>query len=185
MIINEDAYLEHYGVKGMKWGVRKEQRAYKMKRTAEQKMENKARRKAGKGTKAGKKVGVGERARTAYDFSQGLLTPSTIKDLIVTRSINQSQLRKAERIQGRIARRKQGKASVGDNLAYLANMRYQDFAPTRSSPTSTKINVGASAASALLSSATFGISDIASAGAAVVSTRASKQKPARRSKKGG
>lgn len=141
MIIDETAYLEHYGVKGMKWGVRKEQRAYKMKRTALQKMENRARRKAGKETLPGKKVGVGERLRT---YGDTVFTPTTIKDLVTTRSLNEAQLRKADRIQGRIDRRKKGEASVGDKLAYYANVRNQDLLPTKKGPNDTRINVGAS-----------------------------------------
>lgn len=148
MIIDADDYLEHYGVKGMKWGVRKEQRAYKMKRTALQKKENKARRKAGKKTLPGKKVGIGERLRT---FNDTFFTPTTIKDIIETRSLNEAQLRKADRIQGRINRMKKGKASVSDKLAYYANIRNQDLVPTKQGPKDTKMNIGASFAGNLIS----------------------------------
>lgn len=148
MIINADEYLEHYGVKGMKWGVRKQQRAYKMKRTATQKKENRARRLAGKKTKPGKKVGIGERLRTLNDT---FLTPTTVKDLFTTGSLNEAQIRKADRIQGRIDRREQGKASVSDKLAYYANFRHQDLFPTKQGPKETKMNVGASFAGYLVS----------------------------------
>lgn len=146
MIFDEDV-IEHYGVKGMKWGVRKERRANKLKRTATQKKENKARRKAGKETKPGKKVGVGERARSFYDTS---LTPTTFKDLVKTRSINEAQLSKADRILGRIERRKRGEASVKDNLAFYANHRLQDQLPTRKKANDYSIDVGASFAGALM-----------------------------------
>jgi hypothetical protein len=153
MILNEDIFLEHYGIKGMKWGVRKEQRAYKLKQTALQKKENKARRLAGLGTKPGKAVSGFERARSAYDT---VLTPTTIRDLVKTRSINEAQLAKADRIQARINRRKRGEASVRDNLAYYANFRYQDQFPTNQSVRSRNVNLGASFAGALLNSMTVG-----------------------------
>ena len=147
MIIDAEDYVEHYGVKGMKWGVRKQQRAHKMKRTATQKQKNKARAAAGQKTPKGQKVGPLERLRT---FGDTALTPTTIKDIATTGSLNVAQIRKAERIQDRIARREKGKASVSDNLAYYANFRAQDLTPTKRGPKDTKINVGASFAGQLI-----------------------------------
>lgn len=192
MIIDSDVYLEHYGVKGMKWGVRKEQRAHKMKRTATQKKENKARRKAGLGTKAGKKVGVGERLRSGYDAYGP--NPLFVAEAIVKRSVNTAQLDKAKRIEGRIARRKQGKASVGDKLAYYANFRVQDMTPTKRGSKDTKVDIGASLVGTVMSSVAIPVnvagSPVIISGASVSLVgvgvgKVNQKVKARRSKKGG
>lgn len=100
--------LEHAGVKGMKWGVRRERRQQALVRA---------------GTKGGYKS---SRVRGAV----GRLGPI---DLIRGRGIRKGLERKAVRVGGQLERHAKGKATTMDLIKRYGSTRVTDLVPVRSS----------------------------------------------------
>ena len=124
MIITEEVYLEHFGVKGMKWGVRRDRRA-----------QTHAKVGRGEGTR-------GERLRSAVQIGP--------KDFIKGRGLQGAARIKGARQLERNARVRSGQGSVRDKLAYVGGTRYQDMFPTGKSANNTKAAIGASVVGAFL-----------------------------------
>lgn len=131
MIIDEEVFLEHYGVKGMQWGVRRNRRANSLVKVG-----------AGKGGKS-------EKVRAA-------LTVGPI-DLIKGRGLKGGAGRKGMRQLQRNARVKAGEASVSDKLKYYGGSKYQDIFPTGKAATNTKAAIGASVAGYLVFGAVMNV----------------------------
>jgi hypothetical protein len=101
-------FLEHYGMRGMKWGVRRQRRQQALVRA---------------GTKGGYKS---SRVRGAL----GRLGPV---DLIRGRGVRKGLARKAVRVGGQLERHKAGKATGMDLLKRYGSTRITDLVPVRTS----------------------------------------------------
>lgn len=119
-----DKFLEHFGVKGQQWGVRRYNRAQ-------------ARVNVGKG-----KGTTGQKLR-----SYANLGPI---DLIKGGGLRGGAARKGARQISRNDRVRAGESSVRDKLAYYGGTRYQDIIPTSRSKKNAKSALGASVAGAVL-----------------------------------
>lgn len=108
-----DSYFKHAGVKGMKWGVRRERRVERL-------------------ATAGKKNSTGiSKVRAATN-----LFPRAPVDLVKGRGVTGGAARRADRQRARNARvkSKSGEASVKDFLVYYGGTRFEDIvAPVRTS----------------------------------------------------
>ncbi len=102
MIIDEE-YLEHFGKKGMKWGVRRQRRLDQMNRVAK-----------GKGSR-------GDKVREALSISTS--------DLAKGRGLRGGVAVKAARVTARRDRIRSGKATAGDVLAHVGTTRLIDLGP--------------------------------------------------------
>ena len=120
----DEYFLEHFGVAGMKWGVRRNRRANTLAKVGR-----------GEGTK-------GEKLRA---YSQ--LSPL---DIAKGRGLRGGARVRGNRQLQRNARVKAGEGSVRDKLAFVGGSRYQDIFPTGKSAGNTKAAVGASIAGVLL-----------------------------------
>jgi hypothetical protein len=127
-----DAFFEHQGVKGMRWGVRRQRRVNTLLKVG-----------SGKGT-------LGEKARAAWQVS----TLDFIR--------GHGSLKKAANIRGtrqklRNDRINKGEASVRDKIAFYGGTKYQDILPTGKSEHNTKAAVGATIAGALVAAWAGGV----------------------------
>ena len=106
MISEEDVYqhLEHHGIKGMRWGVRRRGRVART-------------------------VAVGKGKGNIIDKAR-VYTMSNPTDLIRTRSYRKSAARKGVRLTQRNERMARGKTKVRDILPNFAAMRYGDLLPS-------------------------------------------------------
>jgi hypothetical protein len=109
MIIDEDVYLAHHGVKGMKWGVRRQRRIDRISRAGQP-----------GSTKA-------SRARTLLST-----TPTGPVDLVKGRGLRGGAARKATRIQSRTDRLAAGEGRVRDVLMHIGGTRLSDILPVKS-----------------------------------------------------
>jgi hypothetical protein len=123
--------LEHFGVKGMKWGVRRERRA-----------------------QTHVNVGKGEGTRSEKIRSGATIGPV---DFVKGRGFQGAAARKGERQQLRNARVKSGESSVRDKIAYYGGSKYQDIFPTGKAATNTAAAVGASVAGAIIVNQALGM----------------------------
>lgn len=98
-------FLEHAGVKGMKWGVRRNNRAETLNR-----------------------VGRGE--GSGMDKVKAALNVSGI-DLIKGRGLQGAAARRGARVTARNDRVQKGEGSVKDMLVYYGSTRYQDLLPSK------------------------------------------------------
>lgn len=105
MIITEEDYLEHYGVKGMKWGVRRQRRIDVLRRAG------------------AKDSTISTRVRAATNLG--------VIDLAKGRGIRGGAARKATRLTDRRARIKAGEASVMDKLKHYGSYGSIDAIPVR------------------------------------------------------
>lgn len=116
-------FLEHFGIRGMKWGVRRQRRLAAIQRGAKRggPVVSKLR------TAAGPLVGFG-----------GHLGPI---DLIKGRGVSGGLQRKATRLKGQLTRHDQGKSTAMDILKRYAFMRPQDLIPVRTKNVKKKTSV--------------------------------------------
>lgn len=114
MFVDEQVYLDHAGVKGMKWGVRRQRRVEALQR-------------GGTRLKEGGKIA--SRVRAA-----GSIGPV---DFVRGRGVRGGAARKAVRVQGQLDRKAAGKATVMDNIKRYGSTRLADLIPMREA----KINV--------------------------------------------
>jgi hypothetical protein len=119
-----DVFLEHFGVLGMKWGVRRERRANRF-------------AKVGRG--AGNKS---EKLRSYTDLGP--------IDFVKGRGLRGGAARKGYRLKNANKNIKAGKATVRNILTYGVNTRHQDIFPTSKKSTNTQAAVGATIAAAVL-----------------------------------
>lgn len=122
MIIEEDVYLEHtdpvndflvhFGVMGMRWGVRRDRRN---------------RRLAEAGVKGGSKAAKIRALVTGKRFI-GQLGPV---DLIRGRGVTGAAARKSKRISDRTALIKSGKSHIWSKIAHYSGTRITDFIPVK------------------------------------------------------
>lgn len=124
MLIDEASYIEHFGTKGMKWGVRRDRRVNNYRLVS----------------KGGGNVGNKVRA-------YGDLGPI---DLVKGRGFRGGSARKAERIANSTKNIRAGKAGARDILTRIANLRYQDMFPTGKAATDTSAGTRASIAGTIL-----------------------------------
>lgn len=115
MIIDEEEYLAHYGIPGMKWGVRRERRIQSLDRAIR-----------GEG-------GVATKARA--------LSKLTPVDLVKGRGIRGGSQRKAARNRARNARVQAGQGRLRDNAVYYGSTRVSDLIPVRSKNVNKKTTV--------------------------------------------
>lgn len=134
MIIDEEAYLEHFGVKGMKWGVRRERRVQALERAA-------------------KKGGpVISKVRAFPIWGPGAIGPI---DFAVGRGIRGGSARKARRIRGQLKRRNQGKSTALDIIKRYGSTRVLDLIPVRTKNIKKKTGKGADYAVVAAAGAAF------------------------------
>lgn len=100
-------YIEHHGVAGMKWGVRRTRRLQALQRA---------------GTKGGPKI---SKVRALANVGP--------VDLIKGRGITGGAHRKAVRIKGQLGRHKAGKATTVDLVKRYGSTRVSDLIPTTKS----------------------------------------------------
>lgn len=112
MIIDEEEYLEHYGVKGMKWGVRRNRRAESLARVGR-----------GEGTK-------GEKLKALGSVS--------VVDLVAGKGIKGAAKRRSDAQLERNKRVQSGKANIRDKMSYYGGTRIQDLAPSKTTTSSSK-----------------------------------------------
>lgn len=98
-------FLDHTGVKGMKWGVRRNKRAETLNRV-------------GRGEGSGK------------DKVKAALNVNAI-DLIKGRGLQGAAARRGARVTARNDRVQKGEGSVKDMLVYYGSTRYQDLLPSK------------------------------------------------------
>ena len=137
LVVEESTYLEHYGVKGMRWGVRRDRRINTL-------------RKAGSG-----KAKFNEKAR-AYT-NKPLLSPIPLLgpiDLVAGRGFRGAARRKANRNALAYERIRTGESTVRDRLTQINNLKYQDVFPTSKAATNTSAAIGATIVGAILVGAT-------------------------------
>ncbi len=117
-------WLEHHGVKGQQWGVRRNRRANSLAEVG-----------SGKGTTTQKLRALATMTPLDILRGRGLKTAARIRS---TR-----QLARNERV-------KEGEASVKDKIAFYGGSRYQDIFPTGKPATNTHAMLGASIAGAIV-----------------------------------
>ena len=121
-------FLEHFGVKGMQWGVRRDRRAAALVKVGQ-----------GKGTKEQK-----VRALARY----------TPLDALKLRGLKKASLARGQRQLSRNARVRNGESSTFDKLAFFGGTKFQDIIPTTGSNNknrdATKAAIGASIAGVVL-----------------------------------
>ena len=100
-----DDVLEHFGVKGMKWGVRRDRRAARLAR-----------------------VGRGEGG--IRDKTRALANVNAV-DLVRGRGLRGAAARRSERQIDRNRRVREGEASARDLLTYFGSTRITDLIPSR------------------------------------------------------
>jgi hypothetical protein len=119
-----DEFLEHHGVRGQKWGVRKLRRTQNFQQVG-----------AGKGT-------------TSQKFRAGYNTGPI--DLVKGRGFRGGAARKGARQANANQLVNSGHRTTRATLTRLAGMRYQDVIPTNKAATNTTAAVGASLAGVIL-----------------------------------
>ncbi len=98
-------HLEHAGVKGMKWGTRRANRAQNL-------------------------INVGKGKGTTSDKLRAYNDVSVLVGAIKKGSLKKSALSVGEKRSARIDRVQKGKASVTDKIAYYGTTKMQDITPT-------------------------------------------------------
>lgn len=131
MIITAEDYIEHFGVKGMRWGVRRDRRA-----------------------NTHIKVGAGQ--GTLSDKVRSGLTVGPV-DLVKGRGFKGAAARKGLRQLERNERVRNGESTVKDKLLYIGGTKYQDILPTGKSSVNTKAAIGASVVGAIIVNQALGI----------------------------
>lgn len=116
--------LEHFGVRGQKWGVRRERRANLL-------------------------VKVGEGKATRIEKIRAGATTSAL-DLYRGKGFKGGAAIRGARTISRNARVKSGESSVRDKLVYYGGTKYQDVVPTKKGAHNTKAAVGATIAGVML-----------------------------------
>lgn len=117
-----DIFLEHYGAKGMKWGVRRDRRANNL-----------------------AEVGIGENGSRLRALAR--YTPL---DALKFRGLKKASGIRGERQLSRNARVRAGESSMRDKLVYYGGTKLQDIIPTGKSASNTRAAAGASIAGAML-----------------------------------
>jgi hypothetical protein len=117
-------FLQHFGKKGMKWGVRRQRRTNALLNVAK-----------GKGTKS-------EKVRAALTVNA--------YDLVRGRGLKGAAKIKGEAQRASQNRIKSGNAKVRDRIRQVGGTKYQDIFPTGKSSKNTKAAVGASVAGAIV-----------------------------------
>jgi len=117
-------WLEHHGVKGQQWGVRRQRRAGMLKKVGQ-----------GKGTRS-------EKIRAGMQVSA--------LDLVRGKGFKGAARVRGERQVARNDRMKKGEASIKDRMAYIGGTRAQDILPTGKGPNNHKAAIGASVAGVVL-----------------------------------
>lgn len=107
MIVDED-YVEHYGTKGMRWGVRRQRRLDRITRVAK-----------GKGSFNDKVSAVGQLSVSEILRDKG--------------SLKAASLRKANQQEATKSRILSGEAKTRDLMNHLGSQRLEDFIPVRRS----------------------------------------------------
>jgi len=115
VIIDEEVYLEHFGVKGMQWGVRRQRREARLRNVARG------------------KVGLAGKAAPVLGYLGGVAPRLGPIDLIKGRGIRGAAQRKSIREAARSKRFKSGKAKVGDYLVRYGTLRPSDLIPVKTS----------------------------------------------------
>lgn len=105
MIIEEEYYLEHFGVKGMKWGVRRQRRVERLARAGQ------------------KNSPYATRTRASQNLGP--------VDLIRGRGVRGGAARKAVRVQGQLDRYNRGKATTMDKIKRFGSTRLLDLVPVK------------------------------------------------------
>ena len=115
-----DTYLEHFGKKGMRWGVRRDNRASNLKAVG----------------KVGGKTTFGQKVRAYTQVGPITLSRSG-------GSFKKGAAIKGERSLALNKRVQSGKASAGDMINYYGGTRHADLIPSSRSRSSTKSAAGA------------------------------------------
>lgn len=106
-----DDFFEHHGVRGMRWGVRRQRRVDLLKRAAK---------------KTGYPSGIAKtRSMLGYGPKLGPI------DLIKGRGLSGGFQRKSQRMQARLKRIKRGRATTMDQIHRVGSFRLSDAIPVR------------------------------------------------------
>jgi len=101
-------FLEHFGVKGMQWGVRRDNRVESL-----------------------AKIGRGE--GSLKDKTKAILGPNgvTVGSIIKNKGLKEAAQKRADKLTERNYKVRSGEASVKQTLAYYGGTRFTDLIPTR------------------------------------------------------